>query len=93
MHTTRFDSYIAADPVAVWRALTDPERTPSYFFGLRLDSTWEPGSTVTFGGAGPEPLTGTVRRAASRRTGWCTPSAASPGDVTVMAATPSVTTA
>jgi uncharacterized protein YndB with AHSA1/START domain len=60
MRTDRFAIAVAADQATVWRALTDPCRTAAFFFGLRVESTWEPGATVTFAGAGPEPMSGSV---------------------------------
>lgn len=60
MHTYRFGISVAADQATVWRALTDPCRTPAFFFGLRIDSTWQPGAVVTFTGPGPEVLVGSV---------------------------------
>ncbi len=60
MHTDRFGISVAADQATVWRALTDPSCTPSFFFGLRVESAWEPGAAVTLTGAGSEPLTGSV---------------------------------
>jgi uncharacterized protein YndB with AHSA1/START domain len=60
MHTRRFGISVAADQTTVWRALTDPCRTPAFFFGLRIDSSWEPGAAVTITGAGPDRLVGSV---------------------------------
>ena len=60
MHTDRVGISVAADQTTVWRALTDPCRTPAFFFGLRLHCTWEPGAAVTITGAGPDHLVGSV---------------------------------
>src|SRR6202000_2825694 len=38
------------DPMTVWDALTNPEKTKEYFFGCRVFSDWKPGSTITFKG-------------------------------------------
>ena len=39
-----------ADPMTVWDALTNPEKTKKYFFGCRVFSDWKPGSPITFKG-------------------------------------------
>lgn len=41
---------IAAPPERVWGALTDPEIVRQYFFGTRLETTWQPGSPITWSG-------------------------------------------
>lgn len=41
---------IEATPDQVWHALTDPDLIQQYFFGTRVDSTWEPGSPITWSG-------------------------------------------
>lgn len=38
--------YIRAGREAVWLALTDPDLTARYWFGARVDSSWEIGSPV-----------------------------------------------
>ncbi len=86
MRTDRFGISVAADPATVWRALTDPCRTSAFFFGLRVDSTWEPGTAVTLTGAGTEPLAGSVlvfdppRRLSYGVGGRCTDDVDSVGD-------------
>jgi len=34
----------------VWNALTDPEIVRQYFFGTTLETTWEPGTPITWSG-------------------------------------------
>lgn len=36
--------YIETTPEKLWRALTDPQFTEQYWFGVRLTSDWKPGS-------------------------------------------------
>lgn len=40
--------YIKTTPERVWQALTNGEFTARYFHATRIDSTWEPGATVTY---------------------------------------------
>jgi uncharacterized protein YndB with AHSA1/START domain len=37
-------SYIRTTPEKLWQALTDPEFTRQYWFGMRAESEWKPGS-------------------------------------------------
>lgn len=39
---------IAAQPAAVWRALTDPDQLAQWMGGTRVETTWEPGSDIVF---------------------------------------------
>jgi uncharacterized protein YndB with AHSA1/START domain len=41
---------ISASPKQVWNALTDPDLIKQYFFGTQVESTWEPGSPITWSG-------------------------------------------
>jgi uncharacterized protein YndB with AHSA1/START domain len=41
---------ISASPKQVWNALTDPDLIRQYFFGTQVDTTWEPGSPITWKG-------------------------------------------
>ena len=41
---------ISASPGQVWNALTDPDLIHQYFFGTQVDTTWEPGSPITWTG-------------------------------------------
>lgn len=37
-------------PARVWQALTDPSEIEQYFFGTRVVTDWQVGSTITWGG-------------------------------------------
>lgn len=37
-------TYIRTTPENLWRALTDPETTPQYFAGTRIESEWTKGA-------------------------------------------------
>ncbi|MGY2876746.1 uncharacterized protein YndB with AHSA1/START domain [Marmoricola sp. URHA0025 HA25] len=41
---------ISASPGQVWHAMTDPDLISEYFFGTRVETTWEPGSPITWTG-------------------------------------------
>jgi uncharacterized protein YndB with AHSA1/START domain len=41
---------ISASPGQVWNALTDPDLIRQYFFGTTVETTWEPGSPITWSG-------------------------------------------
>jgi uncharacterized protein YndB with AHSA1/START domain len=41
---------VAAPPAAVWRTLVDPELVSQAFFGARVETDWQPGSSITFSG-------------------------------------------
>ena len=41
---------ISASPGQVWNALTDPALVRQYFFGTEVETTWEPGSPITWSG-------------------------------------------
>ncbi len=43
-----YDIYIATTPKILWNALTDGKITQKYFFGRRVESTWEVGSPVVY---------------------------------------------
>ena len=38
-------TYIETTPEKLWEALTDPDFTERYWFGMRLRSDWKAGST------------------------------------------------
>jgi len=44
------DIDISAPPNRVWMALTDPEEIAKYMFGTSVESTWRPGSSITWSG-------------------------------------------
>jgi uncharacterized protein YndB with AHSA1/START domain len=44
--THEFEIESLASPNQVWAALTTPESTQKFMFGIRLESTWRPGSPV-----------------------------------------------
>ncbi|MGX7681812.1 SRPBCC domain-containing protein [Jatrophihabitans sp. DSM 45814] len=41
---------IAATPLAVWQALTDPAQIKQYFFGTEVETDWQPGSAIVWKG-------------------------------------------
>ena len=41
-------TYISAPAEKVWEALTDGDRTVQYFYGTRVESTWEVGSPMKY---------------------------------------------
>jgi uncharacterized protein YndB with AHSA1/START domain len=41
-----YQVYIRATPEQVWEAITRPEFTAQYFYGSRVQSTFEPGSKI-----------------------------------------------
>ena len=43
-----YKTYIRATADAVWDAITNPEMTVQYFYGTRVDSTWEVGSSMNY---------------------------------------------
>lgn len=43
-----YEVYIDAPPQKVWDAITDGEATVRYFYGTRVESSWEPGSAVVY---------------------------------------------
>jgi uncharacterized protein YndB with AHSA1/START domain len=46
--TFAYVTYIATAPEKLWQALTDGNFTQRYWAGIRLDSAWAPGASVTF---------------------------------------------
>ncbi|MGH9227008.1 MAG: SRPBCC domain-containing protein [Acidimicrobiales bacterium] len=45
--TSLFEFVTAAPPEQVWAALTLPELTARYLYGMALESDWQPGSAIT----------------------------------------------
>jgi hypothetical protein len=43
-----FAAHVRADPGPIWAALTDPDRTAAYLYGLAAHSTWVPGDPIEF---------------------------------------------
>ncbi|CAH0346731.1 SRPBCC family protein [Bacillus sp. CECT 9360] len=41
-------TYIATTPEKLWEALTSSDFTEKYFFGSKIQSDWQEGSTVTY---------------------------------------------
>lgn len=41
---------VHAPPERVWRALTDPAEIAQYMMGSHVDTTWEPGTPITWSG-------------------------------------------
>jgi uncharacterized protein YndB with AHSA1/START domain len=58
MQTRAFEARVDACPEDVWAALTDPEVTRRFFFGLAVDSDWEAGSPIIYRGRPPHEITG-----------------------------------
>ena len=43
-----YSVYIQAPPDRVWRAITDGDETVHYYYGTKVQSTWEPGAALTY---------------------------------------------
>ena len=43
-----YSVYIKADPERIWRAMTDGVETEQYYYGTRVNSTWEPGARIVY---------------------------------------------
>ena len=43
-----FAAHVRADPGLIWAALTDPDQTAAYLYGLAAHSTWVPGDPIEF---------------------------------------------
>lgn len=49
-HVATADVDISASQSQVWHALTDPDLISKYFFGTRVETSWEPGTPITWRG-------------------------------------------
>ena len=49
-HVATAEVDISASPAQVWNALTDPDLIQRYMMGSRVETTWEPGSPITWSG-------------------------------------------
>jgi uncharacterized protein YndB with AHSA1/START domain/DNA-binding transcriptional ArsR family regulator len=45
-----YQVFINAAPARVWQAIVDGEQTQRYFYGTRVESTWEPGAELSYVG-------------------------------------------
>ena len=43
-----YSVYIKATADRIWRAITDGDETVRYYYGTRVDSTWEVGAPITY---------------------------------------------
>ncbi len=56
-----YQIYIQATPELVWQAITDPDMTQHYYFGMRIESDFVPGSRYVYRTADGSPmLDGTI---------------------------------
>ena len=47
-----YETFIAAPAKEVWEAIVDGDKTVQYYYGTRVDSTWEVGAPITYYGQG-----------------------------------------
>jgi DNA-binding transcriptional ArsR family regulator/uncharacterized protein YndB with AHSA1/START domain len=43
-----YRTFIRSTPSAVWSAITEGDQTVQYYYGTRVESSWEPGSAVEY---------------------------------------------
>ncbi len=43
-----YQSYLRCNPAEAWNALVDGDFTVQYFYGTRVESTWEPGAEFAY---------------------------------------------
>jgi uncharacterized protein YndB with AHSA1/START domain len=56
-----FQMFVNAAPARVWEAIVDGEQTVKYYYGTRVESTWEPGAPIRYlGGDGSVVASGEV---------------------------------
>jgi uncharacterized protein YndB with AHSA1/START domain len=61
-----YEIYIRATPEKLWQAITSPDFTRRYFYGMAVESNWQPGSLVVHrGDDGVAGLEGTVLEVAA----------------------------
>ena len=48
--TATASTVVDADKPRVWAAITDPAEVKQWFFGTDLETTWQPGSSITWSG-------------------------------------------
>jgi hypothetical protein len=58
-----FAAHVRADPGLIWTALTGPDQTAAYLYGLAAHSTWVPGDPIEFRLAGRVEAIGCVLHA------------------------------
>jgi uncharacterized protein YndB with AHSA1/START domain len=46
--TKVFQIFIRTTPEKIWEAIIDPKLTAKYFYGSRVESTFEPGAALTY---------------------------------------------
>ncbi|MFL5760602.1 MAG: SRPBCC family protein [Thermomicrobiales bacterium] len=60
-HSHIFEVYIKTTPERLWQALTDGEKTKQYFFGSRVESSWNVGEPYrNFNADGTIMIEGTI---------------------------------
>lgn len=55
-------TYIATTPEKLWEALTSSEFTEKYFFGSKIESDWQEGSSITYSRNGQISDYGTIMK-------------------------------
>jgi uncharacterized protein YndB with AHSA1/START domain len=58
-----FAAHVRTSPEFVWKALTDPDMTAAFLYGLAAHSTWMAGAAIGFCRGGRVELTGRVLHA------------------------------
>src|SRR5215470_5140774 len=74
-----FAAHVRADPGLVWTALTDPDQTAAYLYGLAARSSWVPGDPIEVRHDGRAAAIGQVLHA-RRQERLCYLLQAGPGD-------------
>jgi len=55
-----FETYIRSTPDKIWEALTDPAFTRQFFFGLAVNTGWEPGGAYSYDNEQGPAIEGTI---------------------------------